>query len=960
MGAACERIFLGWRSPPLASAAQRLVELGRQSSPAGELDLSSALVVLPGSRAGRLLLAELVRLAEDAGLLLSAPRLVTPGPLQDALLGLSDAPRADASLRLAAWTDALVTTDPASLAPLIAHPPADHARAAEFARVLIRAHTELAGHGLSFRDAHAMLASRDDLPPDEAERWAIAAGLQARVGESLRALALPDPELSRLEARARGIGSESIRLVVLVGIVDLPALPRQLLRASDARVVAMIAAPQNEAHRFDELGCVDPAAWAEPSSDVLPDDRSIVFCSNPVTGAEHAVAAAVRMASAGDAVAVTAADSGWVIPMKRALDRSAAGASPVRIRSAAGVPIAHEPFFALIAALSAHLVDAGLESLRALLALPDAGAAFERRLHLGGDPLVTLDRLARREVAPDLADLARRRPELAPLIDELARMRAELLRDQPLHQLAAGLLNEAISLTREVWDVRPRRWQERARAVVEALRGALPAECSRAMLPAPAALALLLAEWRGLALPDELDYAELEGSAPVEIEALGWLETPLDPSPCLVVAGLNEGRVPTPVPAHPLLTPAVRRALRLPTDADLVARDRALLAQMLAPRREVVLLAARRDVEGSPLWPSRLLLDASGATLASRVKRFVEPREDPSVPMVLTRSLRPGPTDRFRIDPARPAADARSPVASMRVTDFRLYLESPLRFYLARVLKIEEITPEVRELDALAFGVLVHDAISRFSAGPERDSDRADRIAAVLEDEARRLASERYGSTRSPAVRVQIEFAIRRLRELAEWQARRRGAGWEILRAEWSPAVPSSLDVDGVPMALTGRIDRVDRGPQGQIAILDYKSGNEVKPPSKTHLRGKASREWIDLQLPLYTVLARELIPPGSTPALGYVAVPRQKPADAEHLLLADWSADMVESAIEAARDVVRRIRRCEFAEVGRPVNAEYQPITAAYMGEKFLGALKAGSGESVGEGDSAGEEASA
>jgi ATP-dependent helicase/nuclease subunit B len=354
----------------------------------------------------------------------------------------------------------------------------------------------------------------------------------------------------------------------------------------------------------------------------------------------------------------------------------------------------------------------------------------------------------------------------------------------------------------------------------------------------------------------------------------------------------------------------------------------------------VVLLASRRDAEGSPLWPSRLLLDESGPALASRVRRFVERSEDPGVPMVLARTLRPGPVDRFRIDPARPASEATALLTSMRVTDFRLYLESPLRFYLARVLKIEEITPEVRELDALAFGTLVHEAIRAFSAGPERNTDRADRIAATLEDQARRLAGERYGSTRSPAVRVQIEFAVCRLRELAEWQARRRGEGWEIFKTEWAPAQASSLDVDGQPMTITGRIDRIDRGPQGQIAILDYKAGNEVDPPSKTHLRGRGSeREWADLQLPLYTVIARELIPPGTEPLLGYVAVPRQRPENDDRLLLADWDDKVIKSAIEAARAVVRRIRRREFTEVGRPVNAEYSPITAAYMGERFLGA---------------------
>ncbi|MDX2017864.1 MAG: PD-(D/E)XK nuclease family protein [Planctomycetota bacterium] len=931
------RQFLGWDAPPLPAAAQALVELGLEYSPRGELDLARTLIVLPGSRASRLLLAELVRLADERGLLLSAPRLLTPGPLQDALLGLADRPRADALLRLSIWADAILRTDRATLAPLIAHPPDTHARAAEFARVLIRAHSELAGHGLRFRDAVDRLGAVPELPPDELPRWTIAAGVQERACATLGAMSLADPEWARLDALSRGACARAYDLVALVGIVDLPALPRRLLSANSARIVSLVAAPAGEAHRFDEFGCVSARAWATPVPGVRPSDDSIVFTGNPAEGAEHAVAAAIRCASRGLSVAIAAVDSGWITPMKRALERSAGPSAPVRVRSAAGVPIAHEPFFQFVSALSAHLIESGLESLRALLTHPDAADALARRAMLAADPLATLDRLTRREVAPELSDVARRHAELAPLIAELTRLRTDILRPQPFHRLASALLNAAIELARELWTERPRRWQEQVRVVVDALRAAIPAECDVAPVPPAEALALLVSEWRGLALPDEPDYAALGGEVPDEIEALGWLESALDPSEALVLAGVSEGRVPTPVPAHPLLTPAVRRALALPTDADLVARDRALLAQMLAPRREVVILAARRDAEGAPLWPSRLLLDDDGPTLAERVTRFVEPRADRGVPLVLTRSLKAGAADRFRIDPARPAAESDESVTSMRVTDFRLYLESPLRFYLARVLKVEEIVPGVRELDALAFGTLVHDALKGFSAGPDRASDRADQIAAALEREVRRLAGERYGTTRSPAVRVQIEFAAQRLRELADWQARRRAQGWEIIETEWSPRTPAALEVDGAPMTITGRIDRIDRGPDGQIAILDYKSGNEVQPPAETHLTKGNAPAWMDLQLPLYTVLARELLPPGAIPALGYIAVPRQRPADSEHLLLAGWGAKHIEDAIDAAREVVRRVRRREFTELGRPVRAEYQPIIAAYLGEKFL-----------------------
>ena len=96
--------------------------------------------------------------------------------------------------------------------------------------------------------------------------------------------------------------------------------------------------------------------------------------------------------------------------------------------------------------------------------------------------------------------------------------------------------------------------------------------------------------------------------------------------------------------------------------------------------------------------------------------------------------------------------------------------------------------------------------------------------------------------------------------------ASQRAKGWAIEHAEWKPAARVTLDLDGSAVALSGRIDRIDRNADGRYAILDYKFGEAAKTPDKARLR---DGEWIDIQLPLYAYLAREVIGE-AVPCLGY------------------------------------------------------------------------------------------
>jgi RecB family exonuclease len=156
---------------------------------------------------------------------------------------------------------------------------------------------------------------------------------------------------------------------------------------------------------------------------------------------------------------------------------------------------------------------------------------------------------------------------------------------------------------------------------------------------------------------------------------------------------------------------------------------------------------------------------------------------------------------------------------------------------------------------------------------------------------------------------VQVEQLRARLNAFAKQQAEWYEQGWRIEHTELSgDKAGATLDVDGEPIHLTGRIDRIDRHAEsGAHAVLDYKSSDKGEGPEKTHRR---SRQWVDLQLPLYRHLARGFVSAGPV-QLGFVLLP--KDVSQTRFEIADWTESQLNEADDVARDVVRAIRQQVF-----------------------------------------------
>ena len=123
-------------------------------------------------------------------------------------------------------------------------------------------------------------------------------------------------------------------------------------------------------------------------------------------------------------------------------------------------------------------------------------------------------------------------------------------------------------------------------------------------------------------------------------------------------------------------------------------------------------------------------------------------------------------------------------------------------------------------------------------------------------------------------------------------------SGDEEITAELNHEVSES----GLAQDDHGTIDRVDRHLEtGAVLLLDYKTGDSARTPEENHcVLVDGRREWTDLQLPLYALLAREGGIGPETLHLAYVNLPKQ--LGKTGVSIAGWTAAEIEEAHDRAR----------------------------------------------------------
>lgn len=911
---AIRRNFLDWSRPALPAAADYLVARYRKES---VLDLSDTIVVVPGSRAGRRLLEILVQRAAESGLRLVPPEITTEGRVPE-LLYTPQRPFADELTQKLAWADALRSMPPAQREPLLPHPPAsgDASRWLELGELLMRVHVELAADGLDFGDVlqrGPQVAAFAEQP-----RWTALRTAQDAYLRRLDELELWDIQTARLVAIKQREISLAKDLVVL-GAVDLNTTLRQMLDQAADRVTALVHAPPQLADRFDEHGCLIPAAWLKAEIPLL--DEQIERADGPAEQAD-AVArwlAALDAKYRSDEVVIGVPDPTLAPHLLRQLAQCGIAGRWVEARR-----LVETSPYRLLSALAEYAERKEFADLARLVRHPDV-ESWLRQQAAGGliaseDWLTALDehheatlplRLNVERLEHDQKDerkphsrtvlalhhqieklLGARRPDEArplpewiePLRSALAEIygRRTIDRDEAADRYLEQSLRKIVSAIDQLQNV-PRNLQP-AVTFSQAAHLAL-APLGRETLPP---------------LPD-----------PHAVELLGWLELALDDSPALIVTSVNEGIVPKSATADSFLPNELRRHLELDDNDRRYARDAYALSVLAASRENLRLVVGHRDADGNPLTPSRLLFAADAETVARRAVRLFGQRPTGGSRRLLLAGLPPAPQV-SALSPPRPEP-LPAPLDRISVTQFRAYLACPYRYYLQHVLRLQALRDAAKELDGGKFGDLVHDVLQQFGQSDARHLDDAEAIFDDLDQRLISLVHARYGAHHGrPAIRMQVEQIRFRLRAFAEVQAQRARDGWQIVHSEnVERQLSMALQVDGVSTTLYGRIDRIDwHRTSNTIQVLDYKTGDSGDLPEKVHRRGD---QWIDLQLPLYRHLVRsvplaEAQAAGAAVELGYFRLP--KDVTCTSVEIARWTSEELSQADETAREVIRRIRR--------------------------------------------------
>ncbi|MCB2067767.1 MAG: PD-(D/E)XK nuclease family protein [Erythrobacter sp.] len=282
----------------------------------------------------------------------------------------------------------------------------------------------------------------------------------------------------------------------------------------------------------------------------------------------------------------------------------------------------------------------------------------------------------------------------------------------------------------------------------------------------------------------------------------GLLEARMTRAELVICAGLNEGTWPPRGTTDPLLAPGVLRALGVP-GADfrisLAAHD---LAGMLgAP--EVVLTRARRD-SGGPAIASRFLLRVR-ALLGGDL---VAAHEDEQV-IKLAQALEPAPLELpfYPRPQPRPSADLRGKPISVTALD-RLRSD-PYQYYASAILALRELRGLDAEPDPAWQGDLAHAILRDWHDGKGDLPTLAARHLQAMS--AHPLMRALWRPRLLKALEwVELELAGQPGRTPVKWEKK------------------GEMQLRGI--TVHGRADRIDRLPDGTLAVVDYKTGHA---PSK-------------------------------------------------------------------------------------------------------------------------------
>ncbi|HAI12559.1 MAG TPA: hypothetical protein DCM28_12705 [Phycisphaerales bacterium] len=884
-----QRVFLDWTGPALPAAADWL--LGEPAHP-------DHLLVMPGSRAGRRLM-ELLLIKSD-GHLVDPPTITTIGSLAEKLI--TDLPpiTCPSALQLV-LVRAVQQLDEDALAQITPAPPDKSLTMAWLSLInpIERLFNTLGSAGLV--PSHVMQQTTDWPDFNQHLRWETITQIHDHYVQLLAENDLHDLNIERINALEQG-RIQYDGPITLVGTVDMNRLTAKMLDAVADHCTALIHAPQSHQSHFGSFGQLHVEHWHKQPL-TIPSQMRIV--ANQPTDQIAAMLSDLQTITDtqqlnSDQLTLGVADE-QLGTLVEQLTQSSGLAS--RWHQPRDILLSRP--VSLLTAIAQFAQSSLTMDLTVLLRHPDLQQYLYLKLpaldhtqldqymseHLQnrisdkspgmGDKQQTL--LAAHEHIQELIKKhLTTKGSLAHWAQQFSELLSEIYADQQLvpHKPDDAILIEPLTHIANVlrdWFTSP--------TVVNDIAGDLDMQ---------QAVELLRGELANTPLPSP-------GAEPVA-EILGWLELHMDDAPHLYILNFNEGFVPSDVKIDPFLPDSICEKLGLTCDKSRLARDRYMLEALIHSQKHLRLIAGQVNLRNEPMLPSRLMLQCPENTLARTVIDYFDApvRFDPPL-------LPSGDRNEFLLP--KPVAPSE-PITSLSVTKFRDYLQCPYRFYLKHVRKLGSVEAYVPELSSMAIGNLAHHIFETFGKSDLIDETNPVTLEQYFSELLDKFCNMNFGKNPLPAVVIQREQLRLRLSVFAKAQARMRADDWRIIPEKIESKYEVPITIDQHPFTLVGRIDRMDRHQvTGMLRIMDYKTSESSFSPIKKHQVKNADGEmqWVDLQLPLYRILASPEIYDDKV-ELGYIQL--GKKLDKIGFDPAGWTTDELDDAFKIAQDIIRQIRQ--------------------------------------------------
>lgn len=399
----------------------------------------------------------------------------------------------------------------------------------------------------------------------------------------------------------------------------------------------------------------------------------------------------------------------------------------------------------------------------------------------------------------------------------------------------------------------------------------------------------------------------------------------------LFVVGATEGSLPSPVRPDPLLDPFEREDLN---DSGYSVETVAATA-----RREELSFWAMLQSAGERLTISYPKLVGRSETLASPflARLGVEPQTPPTAPVCslpeLRRSQLAGnyvePTDtvlehaRFAhgVETAREGAEPpdghdglvaatfQPPKGGIGVSRLIDLASCPFKFFAGSLLRLAEPEEAATELESSLRGRLYHHSL-HLAMEASRDSEDPRTAALAALEASFQAAEEELGlAAVLPSWQLERDQHLLTLRQAIAGEA-------FIAEGAQVRTLETEFDADWRGIAVRGRVDRIDSGPDG-LTLVDYKSGSTIS----NLVKDSQGRAKVDVQLPVYREAAPRLAPGEDVTRTRYYSVTKAKElkvADAEEAELAGIAdralAAWREGAYPVDPDVQENVcRYCDF-----------------------------------------------